>query len=111
MIQEKPRLLIQRVHRHYLIKEAEHFRDHKKGLPEWLKNSDDSYTRHEEFNKKDFSDLPILINIDKKDIFCLDFGGANAKDMIEQYVISNRKKQILVLSNCGYGMCKLQRRI
>lgn len=83
MIQEKSRLLLQRVHRHYLIKEAEHFRDHKKGLPEWLKNSDDSYTRHEEFDKKDFSDLPILLNITKKEIFCLDFGGANAKDMIE----------------------------
>lgn len=83
MIQEKPRLLLQRVHRNYLIREAEHFRDHKKGLPEWLKNSDDSYTRHEEFDKKDFSDLPILLNIDKKNIFCLDFGGANSKDMIE----------------------------
>ncbi|MEK6861317.1 MAG: hypothetical protein AABY07_05075, partial [Nanoarchaeota archaeon] len=83
MKKEKPRLLPQRVHRQYLIREAEHFRDHKKGLPEWLKNSDDSYTRHEEFNKSDFSNLPILLNFSKKEVICLDFGGANAKDMIE----------------------------
>lgn len=75
--------LPQRVHRTYLIKEAEHFREHKKGIPEWIKNSDDSYTRHEEFNKADFTELPIIINFNKEEITCLDFGGANYYDMIE----------------------------
>lgn len=79
----KSRKLAQRVHREYLLREAEHFRDHKKGIPEWIKNSDDSYTRHEEFNKTDFSNLPIIVNISKKEIVCLDFGGATAKDMIK----------------------------
>jgi len=79
----KSKRLPQRVHRTYLLREAEHFREHKKGIPEWLKNSDDSYVRHEEFNKTDFSDLPIFINFSKEEITCLDFGGATAKDMIE----------------------------
>src|SRR3989304_4920842 len=83
MDKQKSRLLPQRVHRQYLIREAENFREHKKGLPEWLKNSDDSYTRHEEFNHSDFSNLPILLNFNKKEVVCLDFGGATAKDMIE----------------------------
>lgn len=75
------RLLQQRVHRLGLIRDAENFREHKKGIPEWLKNSDDSYTRHEEINKTNFSNLPILINLNKTEIISLDFGGANAKDM------------------------------
>lgn len=82
-MRNKPRLLQQRVHRDYLLREAEHFRDHKKGIPEWLKNSDDSYIRHEEYSKTNFSDIPILLNFNKKEISCLDFGGADSKDMIE----------------------------
>ena len=82
------RKLSQRVHRSFLLREAEHFRDHKKGIPEWLKNADDSYTRHEEFNQRDFSDLPILLNFTKNEftgneIICLDFGGASAEIMVE----------------------------
>ncbi len=77
------RLLPQRVHRQGLIRDAENFRDHKKGIPEWLKNSDDSYARHEEISGIDFSDLPILINFNKKEILSLDFGGSTAKDMID----------------------------
>ena len=77
------RLLKQRVHRQGLTRDSENFREHKKGIPEWLKNSDDSYTRHEIIDKKDFSSLPILINFDKKEIISLDFGGAKADDMIE----------------------------
>src|SRR3989338_1733471 len=83
MKKQKTRKLAQRVHREYLLREAEHFRDHKKGVPEWIKNSDDSYTRHEEFSNTNFSDLPILINISKKEITSLDFGGAATKIMIE----------------------------
>ena len=82
-MKSKSRLLQQRVHRDYLLREAEHFKDHKKGVPEWLKNSDDAYIRHEEFNKTDFSEIPILLNFNKKEVLCLDFGGANSKDMIE----------------------------
>lgn len=82
-MKNKSRLLQQRVHRDYLLREAEHFKDHKKGVPEWLKNSDDSYIRHEEFNKTNFSDIPILLNFNKKEVLCLDFGGANSRDMIE----------------------------
>src|SRR3989344_1191223 len=83
MIQEKPEKLTQRVHRDYLLRESEHFRDHKKGIPEWIKNSDDSYARHEVSDKIDYSSLPIFVNIGKKEIVCLDFGGATAKDLIE----------------------------
>jgi len=106
----KPRLLPQRVHRQYLLREAEHFRDHKKGLPEWLKNSDDSYTRHEEFNKFDFSNLPILLNFGRKEIVCLDFGGAMAKDMIEHIpyygspdASTQGKKMINKMVSGGHG--------
>lgn len=82
-MKNKSKLLQQRVHRNYLLMEAEHFRDHKKGIPEWIKNSDDSYTRHEEINNTNFADVPILINFSKKSVTCLDFGGANSKDMIQ----------------------------
>src|SRR3989344_6228523 len=83
MKSKKSKKILQRVHRDYLLREAEHFRDHKKGIPEWIKNSDDSYTRHEESNKIDFSTLPMFININTKAIVCLDFGGAAASDMIK----------------------------
>ncbi|MDE2217317.1 MAG: hypothetical protein KGJ87_09195, partial [Planctomycetota bacterium] len=82
-ISSKPRKLAQRVAREYLVREAEYFRDHKKGIPEWIKNSDDSYTRHEEFDSEDFTGLPIIVNFEKDEVFCLDFGGAKAEDMIE----------------------------
>lgn len=81
--EENPRKLPQKVHRDYLIRESQHFKDHKKGIPEWLKNSDDSYSRHEEFDGKDFSKLPIILDFEKDSVLCLDFGGAKAKDMIE----------------------------
>ena len=80
---ENPRKLPQRVHRDYLIRESQHFKDHKKGIPEWLKNSDDSYSRHEEFDGYNFSNLPIIIDFEKDSIICLDFGGTEAKDMVE----------------------------
>lgn len=73
-----------RVARDYIAeREAENFRDHKKGLPEWIKNSDDSYTRHEEKDGKDLENAKILLNLDKKQIICLDFGGANFQDIHE----------------------------
>lgn len=74
--------LTQKVHRQYLLREAEHFRDHKIGIPEWIKNSDDSYVRHEECGD-DFSNLPIIVNFNRDEIFCIDFGGADGKDVIE----------------------------
>ena len=79
----KPRKLPQRVDRDYLLREAEHFRDHKKGIPEWIKNSDDSYTRHEEDDGVRPDQLPIIVNFGRMAITCLDFGGATSKDMIE----------------------------
>ena len=65
--------LPQRVHRQFLLREAEKFREHKKGMPEWLKNSDDSYNRIEKSESKDFSIIPILINFSKNNFYCLDF--------------------------------------
>ena len=73
-----------RVARDYIAeREAENFRDHKKGLPEWIKNSDDSYTRHEEKSGKDLENAKIILNLDKKQIACLDFGGAKFKAIHE----------------------------
>lgn len=80
--------LEQRVHRKYLLREAEHFVEHKKGLPEWIKNSDDSMIRHEEEFKADFKGIPILINYSKDKVICLDFGGADGeiiKDKLPHY--------------------------
>ena len=70
------------VHRQYILKEAEHFRDHKKGVPEWIKNSDDSYVRHEDLEGADYSKLPIILNFSKNEILCLDFGGSDGNDVI-----------------------------
>jgi len=77
------RKLKQRVHRTYLIREAQNFKEHKKGIPEWLKNSDDSYIRHEEEYGIDFSNIPIIVNLNKTGVFCIDFGGSPGKDIIE----------------------------
>lgn len=74
--------LEQRVHRQYLLREAEHFKEHKLGIPEWLKNSDDSYTRHEDKDSK-FPQLPIIINFGRNEVMCLDFGGAEGDKIIE----------------------------
>ena len=82
-ISERPRKLPQRVDRDYLLREAEHFRDHRKGIPEWIKNSDDSYTRHEEYDGTTFDRLPIVVDFGRTAITCLDFGGATSRDMIE----------------------------
>jgi len=68
-----------KVHRDYIKREAQHFKDHKKGLPEWIKNSDDSYTRHEDKENKDLENAKIILNLDKKQIVCLDFGGTELK--------------------------------
>lgn len=102
--------LPQKVHRQYLLKEAEHFRDHKKGIPEWIKNSDDSYARHEENKKIDTSDLPIIINLNKDEIVCLDFGGADGED-IEEHIpfygspdaASHGKKELVFKVSGGHG--------
>ncbi len=72
-----------RVHRQYILNEAEHFRDHKKGIPEWIKNSDDSYVRHEDEEGNDYSKLPIILNFGKSEIICLDFGGADGDRVVE----------------------------
>ncbi len=74
--------LAMHVHRQYILKEAEHFRDHKKGIPEWIKNSDDSYVRHEDSEKANYSGLPIILNFSKNEVLCLDFGGSNGDDVI-----------------------------
>jgi hypothetical protein len=68
-----------RVHRDYIKREAQNFRDHKKGIPEWIKNSDDSYTRKEDSLGKDFEKADIIINLDKNHISCLDLGGGEFK--------------------------------
>ena len=74
-----------RVHRDYIKREAQHFKDHKKGLPEWIKNSDDSYTRHEDSENKDLENAKIILNLDEKHISCLDFGGGDF-NKIEQHL-------------------------
>ncbi|MGC8621860.1 MAG: hypothetical protein ACP5U0_08115 [Caldisphaera sp.] len=79
----KGQKLEQRVHRQYLLREAEQFREHRKGIPEWLKNADDSYVRHEDTENVDYSKLPIILNFGKNEVMCLDFGGAEGKDIIE----------------------------
>lgn len=75
--------LEQRVHRQYLLREAETFREHKKGISEWIKNSDDSYIRHEDAGGVGYSGLPIILNFSKNEIICLDFGGADGDVVIE----------------------------
>lgn len=83
MSEKNKRRLPLKVDPRYLLREAKNFETHKKGIPEWLKNSDDSYTRHEELRKSNFKDFPIIVNFSRNEICCLDFGGANAKAMIE----------------------------
>ena len=68
-----------KVHRDYIKREAQHFNDHKKGLPEWIKNSDDSYTRHEDIKNENIEDAKIILNLGKKQVACLDFGGTEFK--------------------------------
>ena len=80
---KKPERLNQKIHHQVLLMGAQYFRDHKKGIPEWLKNSDDSYTRHEDSEEKDLTGAPIILNFSKKEIMCLDFGGSNHKKFIE----------------------------
>lgn len=72
-----------RAHRDLIIRMSKQFADHKKGIPEWLKNSNDSYFRHEQ-NGKNCTDLPIILNFSKNEIFCLDFGGADG-EVIKEY--------------------------
>lgn len=71
------------VHRALIIRIAQVFREHKVGIPEWLKNSHDSYVRHEKKGDLlyDVSRLPIIINITKSAITCLDFGGVNPEKL------------------------------
>ena len=80
---KKPERLIQKIHHQVLLMGAQYFRDHKKGIPEWLKNSDDSYTRHEDSKDEDLAGAPIILNFSKKEVACLDFGGSNHKKFIE----------------------------
>ena len=82
-MKSKTRKLPHRVHRNQTLRNAEHFYDHKKGIPEWLKNSDDSYTRHEDESGTDLVDSIIILNFSKKEICCLDFGGSRAEKIIE----------------------------
>lgn len=72
-----------RAHRDMIVRMSKQFSDHKKGVPEWLKNSNDSYYRHEE-NGKDCEGLPIIVNFSKSEVFCLDFGGADG-EVIKEY--------------------------
>tara|TARA_Y100000310_G_scaffold268290_1_gene280811 strand:+ start:2113 stop:4059 length:1947 start_codon:yes stop_codon:yes gene_type:complete len=82
-MKKKSRKLPHRVHRAQTLRNAEHFREHKKGIPEWFKNSDDSYTRYEDSNEEDLTGAQILLSINKKEICCLDFGGSPANAIIE----------------------------
>lgn len=67
-----------RAHRDMVVRMSKQFSDHKKGIPEWLKNANDSYYRHES-NGKDCSKLPIIINFSKREVSCIDFGGADGE--------------------------------
>ena len=99
-----------RVHRELLLREAEKFREHKKGIPEWIKNANDSYLRHEEFEGEDFTNKPILINFSKDEMMCLDFGGATGEQMIEHIPFygspeasTHGKKMIKRVVSGGHG--------
>jgi hypothetical protein len=70
-------------HRDLIKRQAQQFKEHRNGLPEWLKNSDDSYTRHEDNDKVDFTGVPIILNFTKDKITCLDFGGADGNTLID----------------------------
>ena len=37
-----------RAHRDMIVRMSKQFQDHKKGIPEWLKNANDSYFRYEQ---------------------------------------------------------------
>jgi len=72
-----------RAHRDMIVRMSKQFFDHKKGIPEWLKNSNDSYYRHEE-DGMNCSELPIIVNFSKESISCLDFGGVDG-EVIKNY--------------------------
>lgn len=83
MKEQEPKPISMKVHRGYILKEAQHFKDHKKGVPEWLKNSDDSYIRQEDSGEVNSSDSSILLNFGRKEVMCLDFGGVEHGKLIE----------------------------
>lgn len=67
-----------KVDRSLIIRQSKQFFDHKKGIPEWLKNSNDSYIRFEN-QGTDCSKLPIILYFTNNSLFCLDFGGADGE--------------------------------
>jgi hypothetical protein len=72
-----------RAHRDMIVRMSKQFQDHKKGIPEWLKNANDSYYRYGQKGKS-CSNLPIILNFSKSEIYCLDFGGADG-EIIKKY--------------------------
>ncbi len=85
---KKERKLKKGVHRNLILRMAQNFRDHKVGIPEWLKNSDDSYVRHEKNKdlKYKLDTFPLILNIAKNEIVCLDFGGADP-NILDQHLL------------------------
>ena len=74
-----------RAHRDMIVRMSKQFQDHKKGVPEWLKNANDSYFRCEQ-KGKNCAEFPIILNFSKKEVYCLDFGGADG-EVIKEYGI------------------------
>jgi len=72
-----------RAHRDMIVRMSKQFQDHKKGVPEWLKNANDSYFRCEQ-KGKNCAEFPIILNFSKKEVYCLDFGGADG-EVIKEY--------------------------
>ena len=72
-----------RAHRDMIIRMSKQFQDHKKGVPEWLKNANDSYFRYEQ-KEENYPKLPIILNFSKNEVYCLDFGGADG-EIIKEY--------------------------
>lgn len=97
-----------RAHRDMVIRMSKQFQDHKKGIPEWLKNANDSYFRYEQ-RGKDCTSLPIILNFSKNEIYCFDFGGADG-EIIKKYGLnygdptaSQQGQQDLLGGEGGHG--------
>ena len=89
------------VHENMIVRISKKFSDHKKGLPEWIKNARAQYVRLEK-QGKDYSKIPIIFNLSNKEVMCIDFGGGEP-NIIEEHLFSwgnpESSKQGLDLEN------------
>lgn len=80
-----------RIDKHAISLLAKLFNTHKKGLPEWLKNSREGYLRYEEYDSRE--SRIIVINYKRaKDprnscVECIDFAGISGADIDSDYLV------------------------